>query len=173
MLVLQQGVQGIMIKKRESTEEELPKEEKLEKQQWPLQVEDDEEEDKVSGMLDSLIDSLPPPLTEGNASARHILLTDSTGFLCQHVLRELLADHDSNTVVVCLFRPSPRFKLEQSHASNPRVIIATEVPVDLDYRQIIHLAAQVDHLKSYAAPKKPNVDFTEDLLRLRLAPVQP
>lgn len=105
----------------------------------------------------------PPPV---DPSAKHILLTGATGFLGRQVLKELL-ETDKDTVIVCLVRESSRTKLQASD----RVLVVTIIPVDLKYRQIIHLAANVDHLKGYKALKADNVDLTEHILRLRLAPM--
>lgn len=99
-------------------------------------------------------------------AARHILLTGATGFLGRHVLTELLRQHP-DTVIVCLVRPQSRNKLDASE----RVKVATEVPMDLKYRQVVHLAAKVDHIQDYHSLKEANVTLTEQLLCLRLAPM--
>lgn len=105
------------------------------------------------------------PMPDVDVTAQHILLTGATGFLGQHVLRELL-ERDDKTVVVCLVRPQSQERIAKSE----RVLVVTKVPTALRYRQVIHLAAQVDHIRSYESLYQDNVQLTEDLLRLRLAP---
>lgn len=99
-------------------------------------------------------------------TARHILLTGATGFLGRHVLAELLKQH-IDKIVVCLVRPQSMNKL----TATVRVKVFTEVPLDLAYCRVIHLAAKVDHIQDYLSLKEANVTLTEQLLCLRLAPM--
>jgi hypothetical protein len=103
---------------------------------------------------------------EADPSARHILLTGATGFLGQHVLKALLK-RDDDTFIVCLVRAKSRIKLEACE----RVVVVTEIPRDIRYRQVIHLAANVNHVLDYDALKEVNVDLTQELLHLELAPM--
>lgn len=103
---------------------------------------------------------------EADPSSRHILLTGATGFLGRHVLKALLK-RDNDTVIVCLVRRKSRTKLEACE----RVVVVTEVPRDVRYRQVVHLAANVDHVLGYDALKEVNVDLTQKLLHLELAPM--
>lgn len=106
-----------------------------------------------------------PPLPP-NQSANHVLLTGATGFFGGQVLKEILQT-ETETIVVCLVREGSRSKIQPSD----RVLVVTEVPTDLDYKSVIHCAANVDHIKGYKALKADNVDLTAHLLRQRLAPM--
>jgi hypothetical protein len=98
--------------------------------------------------------------------ARHILLTGATGFLGKHVLIDLLKKNE-DAIIVCLVRPQSKSKLSASE----RVLVVTEVPMELKYRQVVHLSAKVDHIQGCHSLKEAKVAFTERLLRLKLAPL--
>jgi long-subunit acyl-CoA synthetase (AMP-forming) len=104
--------------------------------------------------------------TQADPSARHILLTGATGFLGQHVLKALLR-RDNDTVIICLVRANSRIPFQVSE----RVVVATEVPRNIRYRQVVHLAANVNHVLGYDALKEVNVGLTQQLLHLELAPM--
>jgi acyl-coenzyme A synthetase/AMP-(fatty) acid ligase len=103
---------------------------------------------------------------KADLSARHILLTGATGFLGQQVLKELL-NQDIDTIIICLVREQSRKKLDTCE----RVAVVTEIPQDITYRQVVHLAAKVDHVLGFDALKDVNVDWTLKLLHLKLAPM--
>lgn len=127
--------------------------------------------DPISGHLrrDSFAASPPSPTVtpiKADPSAHHILLTGATGFLGRYVLKELLK-RDNDTVIVCLVREKSKTKLDACD----RVVVVTEIPRDIKYLQVIHLAAKVNHVLGYDALKEVNVDWTRELLRLKLAPM--
>lgn len=49
------------------------------------------------------------------------------------------------------------------------MVVVTEVPRDIRDRQVMHLAANVNHVLDYDALKEVNVDLTQELLHLELA----
>jgi acyl-coenzyme A synthetase/AMP-(fatty) acid ligase len=103
---------------------------------------------------------------KAHPSARHILLTGATGFLGRHVLKELLK-RDDDVIIVCLVREKSRSKLD----SHERVVVVTEIPQDIEYLQVVHLAAIVNHVLGYDALKEVNVDWTRELLHCMMAPM--
>ncbi|CAB9502750.1 Domain-containing protein [Seminavis robusta] len=106
----------------------------------------------------------PPAAVDSTADS--ILLTGATGFFGKHVLQAILRKHE-DVVVVCLVREASVSAIEASR----RVLVVTSVPKERKYWYVIHLAANVNHVLGYRALKADNVDMTEYLLRLRVAPM--
>jgi thioester reductase-like protein len=129
------------------------------------QAEDSWEEDLANFV------PMPPPAVK--ESAKHILLTGATGFFGRSVLKAIL-NKDSSTVVVCLVRESSKTTTLLDESNSGRMIIVRDirdVSLELEYRLIIHLAANVNHVLGYRALRRDNVELTESLLRLGLAPM--
>ncbi|CAH0051607.1 unnamed protein product [Clonostachys solani] len=133
---------------------------------------------EVSRVLDG-IPALIPPGTDSikdapRNSARRIVLTGCTGFLGTNMLRNLVAD-DSVAEVHCLClrsRPlrveDPKIRQYRGDLVKPLLGLSTD-----DFKRlsqtadmIIHVGADVAHLKSYEMMRTANVISTQTLLAM-------
>lgn len=111
------------------------------------------------------------------STARRVVLTGATGFLGTHLLRQLVND-SSVAEVHCLCIRSRHVRVQdakireyQGDLSKPLLGLSTE-----DFRRlsqtadvIIHLGADVNHLKTYEAMRTANVVSTQTLLAMAMS----
>lgn len=137
---------------------------------------------EVAGLV-AEIPKLIPPVAESDAvatseaprrRARRVVLTGSTGFLGTHLLRRLVADA-SVAEVHCLCIRSRRARIQhakireyQGNLAAPLLGLSVDDFSALSHTAdlIIHLGADVNHLKPYEALRKPKVAATQYLLAM-------
>ena len=132
--------------------------------------------------LTGLIDGIPALIPQGaesvkdapRRSARRIVLTGCTGFLGTHMLRNLVAD-DNVAELHCLCIRSrrvrvrdPRIREYKGDLMKPLLGLSNDDFIRLSQTAdlIIHLGAEVNHLKSYEAVRTANVVSTQVLLAM-------
>ncbi|KAL5325443.1 hypothetical protein ACEPPN_006568 [Leptodophora sp. 'Broadleaf-Isolate-01'] len=142
---------------------------------------------EVDGMLDGISAIAPPQIpadadadanAENNApprtSARRVVLTGCTGFLGTHILRALVADSDVAEVhCLCLrSRPlrvqDPKIHQYKGDLGKPQLGLSARAFKRLSQTAdlIIHVGADVAHLKSYQQMRAANVVSTQYLLAM-------
>ncbi|KAI9759122.1 MAG: Polyketide synthase 19 [Chaenotheca gracillima] len=133
---------------------------------------------EVAGLIDGIPALIPPgaDLVQDapRSSARRVVLTGCTGFLGTHMIRNLVADTDV-AELHCLCIRSRHVRVQDAKIReykgdlvkpllglDPEDFIRLSQTADL----IIHLGAEVNHLKSYEAVRTANVVSTQVLLAM-------
>lgn len=133
---------------------------------------------EVAGLIDGIPTLIPAGAesvkNEPRRSARRVVLTGCTGFLGTHMLRNLVADGDIAEVHCLCIRSRPlRVKDAKIHEYRgdlvkPLLGLSTD-----DFKRlcqttdmIIHVGADVAHLKSYEMMRAANVVSTQTLLAM-------
>ncbi|KAF2763053.1 hypothetical protein EJ05DRAFT_459880 [Pseudovirgaria hyperparasitica] len=148
--------------------------------QTATKTHDDPEMDwkkEVAGLIDGIpalvaagVDSADVPRT----SARRVVLTGCTGFLGTHILRNLVADPNTAEVHCLCLRSRPlRVKDARIHEYKGDLVKPFLGLSAADFKRlsqtadlIIHVGADVAHLKSYEMMRAANVISTQTLLAM-------
>jgi len=133
---------------------------------------------EVAGLIDGIPALIPPGADSvkdaPRSSARRVVLTGCTGFLGTHMLRNLVADADV-TELHCLCIRSRHVRVRDAKIREykgdlvkPLLGLSTDEFTRLSQTAdlIIHLGAEVNHLKSYDAVRTANVVSTQILLAM-------
>jgi nucleoside-diphosphate-sugar epimerase/NAD(P)-dependent dehydrogenase (short-subunit alcohol dehydrogenase family) len=133
---------------------------------------------EVAGLADGIPALIPPGVDSAEdvprRSARRVVLTGGTGFLGTHVLRNLVAD-GGVAELHCLCIRSRHVRVQDAKVREYKGDLAkpllglsmddfTRLSQTADL--IIHLGAEVNHLKSYDAVRAANVVSTQTLLAM-------
>lgn len=133
---------------------------------------------EVSGLIDGISALIPAGVDSvkdvPRSSARRVVLTGCTGFLGTHILRNLVADGNISEVHCLCLRSHPlRVKDEKIYGykgdlTSPLLGLSTDAFKRLTQTAdlIIHVGANVAHLKSYKQMRSANVVSTQTLLTM-------
>lgn len=135
-------------------------------------------ERELAGLIDGIPALIPPGADlvkdSPRSSARRVVLTGCTGFLGTNMLRNLVADTDV-AEVHCLCIRSRHVRIQDAKVREykgdlvkPLLGLSVDDFVRLSGTAdlIIHLGAEVNHLKSYDAVRTANVVSTQILLAM-------
>ena len=133
---------------------------------------------EVAGLIDGISGLIPAGADSVNdvprSSARRVVLTGCTGFLGTHMLRNLVADPDVAEVhCLCIRSRHVRVKDAKIREYKGDLVKSLLGLSTDDFKRlsqtadlIIHLGADVNHLKSYEAMRAANVVSTQTLLAM-------
>jgi nucleoside-diphosphate-sugar epimerase len=136
---------------------------------WPKEV-----EELTSGIRGMIPRGINSDIDVPRNDARRIVLTRCTGFLGTHLIRHLASD-PSVAELHCLCTRSCNVRVQdskirkyRSDLTKPMLGLSTGdfKPLSQTADMIVHLGADVNHLKSYDAMKAANVVSTQILLAM-------
>lgn len=136
-------------------------------------------EKEVTGLIDGISALIPPADVDWvnevpRRSARRVVLTGCTGFLGTHMLRNLVEDKDIAEVhCLCIRSRALRVKHDKIHEYKGDLVKPLLGLTTQDFKRLIHTAdmiihvgADVAHLKSYQQMRTANVVSTQTLLAM-------